>query len=284
MNVTQSTLQEILAERFEAFVRDDPSNRLPDVPDTTIFDAPLVTFGSVEDPLFETYKDPEVIGPDHLTPSEWFPKARSVISYFLPFTKKIRRTNRELGLPSFDWVSAKTNGEHFNNAVRRMFLKTLPELGGEGLAPALDPRFKVSHQTFRSNWSERHVGYASGLGTFSLHKGLITRKGCAGRVGSVITSLEIEPTVRPYKGRHDYCLFLMNGTCGACIKRCPSKAVTEQGKDHVICATYSRTTLFPIFEPYRGGCGKCQTTVPCESQIPVPLDPFRRAAAVQSNN
>ncbi len=276
MFIKQPAIQEILEESLETFVRNDPGNRLPDVPDTTIFDSPLIAFASANDPLFETYKDPEVISPDHLTPREWFPQAQTVISYFLPFTEKIRRTNRPPGLPSFDWVSAKTNGEHFNNAIRRMFLRTLPELGGEGFAPALDPRFAVSHQTFRSNWSERHVGYAAGLGTFSLHKGLITRKGCAGRVGSVITSLEIEPTVRAYKGRHDYCLFLMNGTCGKCIQRCPSGAVTEQGKNHTVCATYARTTLFPTFEPYRGGCGKCQTALPCESRIPAPLDPFRK--------
>ena len=36
-----------------------------------------------------------------------------------------------------------------------------------------------------STWSERHVAYVSGLGTFGLSGGLITAKGQAVRLGSV---------------------------------------------------------------------------------------------------
>jgi len=50
---------------------------------------------------------------------------------------------------------------------------------------------------------------------------LITPKGKAVRVGSVVARLQIPPTARPYTDRHAYCLFFTAGTCRKCIERCP---------------------------------------------------------------
>lgn len=64
--------------------------------------------------------------------------------------------------------------------------------------------------------------------------------------------------------------------CGACIRRCPAEAITmEKGKDHTVCEPWLTRTA-QLYAP-RYGCGKCQTKVPCESQIPVKA--FRDAAA-----
>ncbi|RKJ54879.1 epoxyqueuosine reductase, partial [bacterium 1XD42-8] len=43
--------------------------------------------------------------------------------------------------------------------------------------------------------------------------------------------------------------------------------VLEQGKNHALCREYLQKTK-EKFSP-RFGCGKCQTGVPCEYQIPV---------------
>ena len=51
---------------------------------TAMFDAPLVGFGSADDPLFEQYKDPAVIGPWHMSPEEWLPGAKSIVSLSFP--------------------------------------------------------------------------------------------------------------------------------------------------------------------------------------------------------
>lgn len=46
-----------------------------------MYDLPLVGFGDAQDPLFEEYKKPGVIGPWHMSPKEWLPGAvRSVPS------------------------------------------------------------------------------------------------------------------------------------------------------------------------------------------------------------
>ena len=70
---------------------------------------------------------------------------------------------------------------------------------------------------------------------FGLCDGLITAKGKAMRVGSVVAKIAIEPTPRPYADHRAYCLFFANGTCGKCIDRCPVRAITEAGHDKEKC-------------------------------------------------
>ena len=138
--------------------------------------------------------------------------------------------------------------------------------------PATDSRFKVSPSVLppwnrkvlhiASNWSERHVAYASGLGTFCLTRGLISEKGVAGRYGSVIVTEEIAPDSRPYDGVYDYCIM-----CGACIRRCPAKAISlKHGKNQLKCRLWMKKSE-KKYDP-RYGCGKCQVGVPCEAGIP----------------
>jgi ferredoxin len=67
-----------------------------------------------------------------------------------------------------------------------------------------------------------------------LQKGLgarITPKGKAMRCGSVIARIQVPATPRPYEDHHAYCLFFSSGTCGQCISRCPSGAITKAGHD-----------------------------------------------------
>lgn len=122
-----------------------------------------------------------------------------------------------------------------------------------------------------STWSERHTAYAAGLGTFGISKGLITKKGMAGRFGSVITDAEFEADIRPYSKPFEYCTM-----CGACMMKCPVGAIDKSkgcalGKDQLICGPYVSGSHLPPHGPNRRiryGCGKCQCGVPCESGIP----------------
>lgn len=122
-----------------------------------------------------------------------------------------------------------------------------------------------------STWSERHAAYAAGLGTFGLSKGLITKKGMAGRFGSVITNAEFSPSIRSYSSPFEYCIM-----CGACMEKCPVGAIDKArgyalGKDQLICGPYVGSSKLPPHGPHqriRYGCGKCQSGVPCESSLP----------------
>lgn len=239
------------------------------------FEKPLFAIGSADDPLFASFKQASVIGSHFMLPCEWLPGAQSVISFFFPFTDRIKKANRADPLwPAGEWLLGRFEGQSFINKVCVSVRSMLHDSGYHGVIPSLDERFfaKTSRTAqmerndpppFTSNWSERHAAFACGLGTFGLSRGLITRRGMAGRLGSVITDLAIEPDTREYCGLYEYC-----SNCGACVKRCPVGAITlEHGKDHVPCSDFLDRTREKYNPKY--GCGKCQTGVPCESGIPV---------------
>jgi epoxyqueuosine reductase len=248
-----------LEEDIANFTKNSSKNFVEELNMMQIWDQPLVGVAGASDPLWQKMKEPNIIGPDHLTPKEWLSDAKSVISYFLPFTENIRNSNRFNGKPSIEWLYGRYEGEMFNNALRRLIIGLIESYGGKALAPALDKRFLINNH--KSNWSERHVAFIAGLGTFGLSKSLITTIGTAGRFGSVIVDWEFEPKPRKYQEFDDYCF-----KCGKCIDRCPCGAITETGKDKELCSQYLNNIL-ELNKP-RYACGKCQTAVPCEHRNP----------------
>jgi epoxyqueuosine reductase len=260
---------EIIAHLTE-FVKTDPRNWLLGRNDIKIYDPPLVGFASVNDPLFLRFKEPEIVGEDHLLPGECLEGAKTVISYFLPYTLEVRKSNREKGIASQEWISGRIEGEIFNDAVRRFLVDYLHHQEAQAIAPTISPLFKFKRVS--SNWSERHIAFVAGLGTFGLHKHLITEKGCAGRFGSVVTDMLMETTLRKYNTPYEYCPWYEDNSCGACIQRCPVGAIKKEGKDKQICRNYLVKEIMPRFNQ-RYGCGKCSVAVPCEYRIPAKVNP-----------
>ncbi len=234
-----------------------------------IFDMPIFGFASANDELFMELKKPSVIGKHTLSPHEWLPGARTVISFFMPYTEKVKRANsRDFKWPADEWLHARIEGQAFLEKVSEHLKKMLIGSGYDTLVPIFDPRFREYYAdpdldlSFSSNWSERHAAYICGLGTFGLSKGLITEKGVAGRFGSLVTELYLPPDKRSYSGLYDYCTM-----CGLCEEHCPAEAISlEKGKEHLPCFRFLNNT-FKKCRP-RYGCGKCQIDVPCESCAP----------------
>ncbi len=266
------------------FVEKSPLNRRK-VDNGRYFDPPLVGFASGGDPLFAQYK--RIIGKFHLTPREIFDLtfARdeeagrlSVISWVIPISEDTRRSNRKgRGYPSLLWSHTRTFGEIFNVHLRDHVVSVLSDSGYRAVAPSNSPQFtpfrKGRKAGLASNWSERHVAYACGLGTFGLSDGFITPKGKAVRIGTVVTDLALSASKKPYANHYANCLHYSGGTCRACALRCPAGAITEGGHDKEKCREYQDKVIFPVKNPEYGvaiaGCGLCQTKVPCESAIPV---------------
>ena len=139
----------------------------------------------------------------------------------------------------------------------------------------LSPHWKwvrSSRVGLASNWSERHAAYACGLGAFGLSDGLITAKGKAMRVGSVVTDLPLNPSEKIYPHHQSNCLYYFNKSCKACASRCPAGAITARGHDKNKCQEYMHGIAFQDKKEEYGvkttGCGLCQTKVPCEFEIP----------------
>ena len=248
-----------ISQYVSDYTATSPLNRVPQLKGQVIFDQPLTGVADANDPLFSRLKEETAVGAQHMSPQEWLPSAQAVVVYFLPFTPEIRKANRVMGVAAREWLHGRIEGEAFNNALRDSLAAFLQAEGHQSLAPVRDSRFGVIQR--RSNWSERHVAYIAGLGTFSLSRSLITAQGSAGRVGSVVTDVALTSTPRPYNELEEYC-----SKCGACILRCPPLAITEQCKDNAVCSDYL-DRVKDRFKPYYG-CGKCQTGVPCESSIP----------------
>lgn len=280
-------MEHSLREEICRFVRENSLNKFPD---STLpyFDEPLIGFSSATDTLFTEYKT--VIGEFHLTPGElvsvstpedqWLPA--TVISWVLPISEQTRATNRrETVYPSRQWAQTRTFGEQLNSALRRHIVAWLTERGCRAAAPQLMPAWREMPESavgIASSWSERHAAYAAGLGTFSLNDALITPRGIAHRLGSVITDLKLEPSGRLYTERRSNCLYYREGTCGACIARCPVGALSCNGHDKNICREYVYGTVPKAVNERYGvtasGCGLCQTNVPCEGRIPAGKKPY----------
>ena len=284
---------EVLEHLIKNFVKTTELNQRTQIDHGIYFDEPLVGFASGNDPLFFEYKN--IIGSFHFTPREIISAALrekskglflaetdriSVISWVLPAHEDIRKSNRaEDRLPSRLWLYLKEFGEVCNDALRRHVVRYLEDLGYLAIAPAHLPSvqsFRDEKVGWTSAWSERHIAHACGLGTFGLSDGLITPKGKAVRIGSVVTNLKLTPSDRRYHHPKENCLFFRNEKCGKCVQWCPAGAITEKGHDKDKCRDYlnSESMLARQAEcspkPLSPACGLCQTRVPCEFGIPRP--------------
>ena len=200
-----------------------------------------------------------------------------MISWVLPQREMVRQANRRAKkYPAEEWARIRIFGEKCNVALRNHVKESLEKAGYPAVAPMLVPNWAIVNSQrfgYASSWSERHAAHAAGLGTFGLCDGLITAKGKAMRVGSVVTRMVIEPTPRPYSDHHAYCSFFVDGSCGKCIDRCPARAITTAGHDKEKCRdppgapagiTWPRPTTSPamVAACARWGC-------PARAGIPV---------------
>lgn len=269
---------ETLRAAADTFLQNCPENYVPpedalrpDLAGMRIFDAPLLGAAAAEDPLFRQLQTPGVVDPNTLLPTDWLAEAQSVLAFFLPFTEAVRHSNRQSAdTASEEWLHARIEGQIMVDRLGAFLCELLQREGFAAVYPAADERFAMV-SPFASNWSERHVAYICGLGTFGISRGLITSRGIAGRFGSVITSASIPATGRAYSSPFEYCTM-----CGKCQKNCPAQAIDTKrgvihGKDQDRCSAFVDASYLPPHGPnqrIRFGCGKCQVGVPCEARIP----------------
>lgn len=274
---------------IRGFWASDPSNSLHLATAEKAWLEPRVAIARGDDPLFLRIK--ELIGPFLWTPQEAYalafpdsPAAAEelrVISYLLPQTPETRADQRqETSVPAERWARSRFHGEEFNCALRLHLADTLTQAGYPAVAPERLPGFAYQQSErfgLASNWSERHVAFVSGHGTFGLSDALITRWGKAVRFGSVVARINLPVTPRVYgDDHHAWCLWYAKGTCGACARRCPVDAITtDTGHDKQACFSYIRETTAPYATATYGTgatpCGLCQVKIPCEANVPAAL-------------
>jgi epoxyqueuosine reductase len=284
MTVNEENLSSWLTEEIVTFVNNSPENSLRGRRQQKAWDSPLVGFSQGTDSLYQTIK--EQIGDFYWTPVNIFYQTFqdlpveiekvNVVCWILPQTHRTKKRNRQQDrYASENWVRSRLYGEKFNHLLRQRVVNILTRKGYQALAPAgtnLEKWWEHPAHGYVSRWSERHVAFISGLGTFGLSDGLITPLGMAVRIGSVVTNAPLKPTPRLYSDVHQYCRFYnRDHRCDKCIRRCPAGAITPEGHDKIKCRRYI-LEVAPEFEKIyhldERACGLCQTKVPCESRIP----------------
>lgn len=229
----------------------------------TTWEEPLISFSDAKNPEFLNLKD--VVSKNHLTPEELMENAKSVVCYFLPFTKEINLSNNSSENSSEEWALAYIETNKLINNLNDYLISKLNEMGYNGAK--IPPTHNFDTEKLISNWSHRHVAVISGLGTFGINNMLITEKGCSGRIGSIVTDVKLTPTKKP---DYEYCLFKYNDSCGACIKKCEKEALKinefNRKKCYDVCLSNGK-----IFEKFGVAdvCGKCLSNIPCSFKNPL---------------
>jgi len=278
-----------VVDEIVRYVKDSEWNQFEEI-GGHCFDEPLVRCVSAEDPIFESYK--EIIHSEHPTPKEAFEKTfgagsfsgGTVISMVLPIGETIRESNRtQTEKPSKVWSIFNYEGGFFMEKMLKHLEAYLQSLGYRTVAPAIADWYVIKPfgepPVLGSNWSERHVAYAAGLGTVSINEGFISERGIAVRLASVVTELILDPDSRTDKKPMGNCLLHSKGICGACITRCPAKALSKEGHDKMKCWKFAYGPEMKALAASYGapagstaGCSLCQTRVPCECRNPMQND------------
>jgi epoxyqueuosine reductase len=296
---------------LEDLFASNPLNRLPEkYGGGRIFDAPLMGVSRGDDHIFRKFK--EVVAPEHLTPSEmWLasglpddenlvPRLR-VLSIIFPYVGRIREEGKKAeGMPAEIYCLGRNYANEFMRDVLKQTVSFFEGRGHHAVAGMISPAFKLitKNDPMRvyAVWSERHIAFAAGLGTFSLHEGLITEAGCNVRVTSVITDAPLEITPRKSDDPYANCLYYAKGACRECEKRCPADgAITEEGHNKFQCWVHGRIVakemnarLGSILKlhyrrvndedtySYPVGCAFCQFGVPCMDRNPMAVAQKKR--------
>jgi epoxyqueuosine reductase len=285
---------QFLEKAIKTYVATSPLNCLTAFDNAPIFNEPVVVFANGDDDIFKEYKS--IIGDFHLTPSEALEKyiaAKkwrygvkskienvSVISYALPYPLETRLSERQTAYGgSKRYNHTRWRGGLFLDTIQDYMAALLEIMGNTAVAPARTRFFETrpTSNGLMANWSERHIAYACGMGTFGLHGLIISPRGSAVHLGSIVCDLALTPTPRKYTDHLAYCLYHQDGSCRKCLERCMAGAISEQGRSNLRCReNLSKEQMEKLKQlgldkeliGLAPACGLCSTNVPCEDRIP----------------
>jgi epoxyqueuosine reductase len=304
---TPDTMEGPMNTRIHEFLNmrfaESELNRLPEAHGgDRIFDAPVMGVSGGDDPIFDKYKT--VVAPEHLTPVEMWsangfeadPASGAglrVLSVLFPYVDKIRQESRDAQkMPAEIYSVGRNFANPFMKAVISETVERFKTEGYGAVGGMYNKAFRVIIKTDPprrySVWSERHMAFAAGLGTFSLHEGFISAVGCNIRIASVLTDAPLAITPRTSDDPYGNCLYYADGSCLECVARCPADALGKEGHHKEKCRAYVQTVqkvmskrMGSILKPtirrlpdgdktaYPTGCAFCQFGVPCMDKNPV---------------
>ena len=222
-----------------------------------LFRKPIIGFSSADNPLYEQLK--RIVGPEHLHPKDILHNANTVVSFFIPLSESVIKSNKQNLSVSREWGISYIEG---NKLINQISDKLVEYLMNKNIDAAI---IKATHnfdeKTLRSAWSHRSAAYIANMGKFGINRMIITKEGCAGRFGTVIIAAEIP--IEKEERNIEYCLYYKNGSCLKCIKSCPQNALSIDGFDRFKCYEQVLKNAEELSEiGFCDVCGKCVVSCP----------------------
>ena len=239
-------IKNIIEEKVKELGRDD------------LFRAPLVAFSDASDERYMELK--KLIGDWHKTPKEFLPEAQSVISYFIPFTKKVSMEPKTCKHASILWSDAYQTINAYFDEINAEVQAYLTEKGY--LSETIRATHTYDPADMKSMWSHRSAAVIAGLATLGANRLAITEKGSGGRFCTVITSAKLQSNQNPIEEK---CPYKKNGSCGLCFKACPVGARRPDGMDKFACqdeVNRNEELLRKETNLIADTCGKCISVCP----------------------
>ena len=99
------------------------------------FERPIFSVGSADDPGFERILQPGVVGPHHKMPRDWVENAKTVISFFLPFSDRVLESNiPDRNMVSMEWMFTRVDGQNHLLATAAAVVDALRAQGYQAVA------------------------------------------------------------------------------------------------------------------------------------------------------
>jgi epoxyqueuosine reductase QueG len=245
----EKNIEQIVVDEMAALNRND------------LFRKPLLAFSSANDPRYSELK--QIVGEWHLNPTELLPDAVSVISYFVPFTKKVVAEPKTVKDGSLLWgeayVTINAYFDHINEAIAEY-------LNGLGfICKTIKATHTYDPKDLKSMWSHRSAAAIAGLGVFGTNRLLITEKGSGGRFCTVITTAPLN--AGSSEEAQNRCFFKKDGSCGLCIEVCPVNALSRNSFSKFTCQIElnkngEKESREGLQRKTADTCGKCISVCP----------------------
>ena len=246
-------MKKSLENFIRKFVREYPKKENT----TSTWDEPLIAYADVDDEKFLESDNEEI-----RSIRTGLPSANTIISFFIPFTEDVTNSNSDGNFASRQWVFANIETTRLVHKLS-VAIKERLEAKGYHSEPLSDS--EIQDRLSDNAFFMQYVAYVAGLGTFGLNNALITKNGCAGLFGAVITELKIQPSE---KVNEEYCLGKKDESCNDCITSCPVSAISASRVDSLSCSDFltKNNQIYSSLGDCRV-CGKCISNVRCSKSV-----------------